>query len=604
MKASELFGRGRAELMTGYAVGEWIWGGDADDLLEGGAGDDRLMGAAGSDTLIGGGGKDELWGKLDTSIYDGTNAIKKPDTARYDVGPVVDLIADLGGWEVRVVGMPEETDWIYGVENFWAGGGDDSVSGDGSGNELRGGRGRDTLSGGGGDDTLVGEGERDRFDGGDGLDTAVYAENTTPVQIDLAAGTAAFAPKPWAIETLVSIEGAVTGSGADLLRGTAGTNVLDGGEGADTIEGRGGADVASFASHGTAVEVDLVRQRAVVTETGVTDVLSLIEGATGGGGDDRLLGNRIANRLDGGDGNDLLNGAAGDDTFLLSAGEDTLHGGAGTDTLVWAPTYFTFYELHYKFEIGYIDSYSSYSGDTAPDCLVDLRNGLAANYTTSGTSHITAIENVVTGVGNDVVVGSHVANVITVGHGANYVDGGGGADRITGSTPTRERIDTSATYSADHRDGHERLLGGSGDDTIVGGSRMNGGAGDDRLVAGWNQNHLTGGSGADTFRFSAEHEAWSGVYDSGVFAQSGRVLDFDGAEGDRVVIDWTRFMGPGLPEFAGYGVTWDELGVRQYSIVGDTLHVGLGGAHHGNDAWTEGIVIVAPGITAEDVFFI
>ena len=544
-KVDEVFG-GRASLVADAAGEDRNSAADLDeldDLIEGTAADEWLEGGAGADTLIGGGGADTLWGDLMETPYDGTNAIKKPDTVRYDLDPVSDLIAALDG-EVIVVGMPAETDFIYDIENFWAGGGDDSVTGNGSANKLRGGRGRDTLLGGSGDDTLVGEAGQDRLDGGEGRDTATYSENQTPMQIDLAAGTAAFSPQPWAVETLVSIENAVTGSGADVLRGTAGANVLDGGEGADTIEGRGGADVVSFASFGESVEADLARQRAV-TDPGVTDVLSLVEGATGGGGDDRLLGNRIANRLDGGYGDDFLSGAAGHDTFLLSAGEDTVHGGAGTDILVWAPTYDTFYELNFKFEIGYDSTYITYSGDTAPDCLIDLRNGLAVNYTASGTSQITGMENVMTGVGNDVVIGNRGANVITVGHGANYVDGGAGADRITGSTPTSDPIDTRASYSADYRDGHERLLGGSGDDTIVGGSHMNGCAGNDRLVAGWNQNAMTGGSGADTFRFSAEHEEWSGVYDSGVFAQSGRLLDFHGAEGDRVVVDWTRFMGAG-----------------------------------------------------------
>jgi Ca2+-binding RTX toxin-like protein len=582
-------------------LNEWIMGTPGDDLLDGGAGDDGLAGFAGADTLIGGAGADALWGDSEngSKLWDGTNAIKKPDTARYDFGPPVDLIAVLDG-EVTFAGLPGETDRIYDVENLWSGGGDDRVIGNAAANELRGGRGRDTLLGGRGDDTLVGQGEQDRLDGEEGRDTAVYAENTTPVQIDLKAGTAAFLRKPWAAETLISIENVVSGGGADLVRGSAGANTLDGGEGADTIDGRGGSDTVSYASHGSRVEVDLTHQRGVVTDTGVTDVLISIEGATGGGGDDRLIGNFLANRLNGGDGDDFISAEGGNDTFLLAAGNDTLEGGVGADTLVWTPTYDDFYELHYTFDLigHYGDPSITYSGDVTPDCLIDLRSGLALGYTAEGTSQINGIENVVTGVGNDVVIGDDRANVISVGHGCNHVDGGGGADLITGSN-ARWEYRLLGGFFADTRDLQERLWGGSGNDTLIGGNRMNGGAGDDRLVAGWAQNIMSGGAGADTFEFSADHETY-GFYTT-VLAQSGRLLDFDAAGGDRVAIDWT---GTDLPEFAGYGVTRLDLEVGQYSIVGGTLYVGLDRATDGEIDYVDGLRIVAPGITAEDVFFI
>jgi serralysin len=53
---------------------------------------------------------------------------------------------------------------------------------------------------------------------------------------------------------------------------------------------------------------------------------AVIENAGGGAGDDRLVGNRFANDLDGGDGADLLNGGKGADQLL---------GGDGTDTFVF-----------------------------------------------------------------------------------------------------------------------------------------------------------------------------------------------------------------------------------------------------------------------------
>jgi Ca2+-binding RTX toxin-like protein len=56
-----------------------------------------------------------------------------------------------------------------------------------------------------------------------------------------------------------------------------------------------------------------------------------IENATGGSGNDVLLGNAIANTLAGNDGNDTLMGRAGDDFLLGGAGNDTVYGGDGVD---------------------------------------------------------------------------------------------------------------------------------------------------------------------------------------------------------------------------------------------------------------------------------
>ena len=56
------------------------------------------------------------------------------------------------------------------------------------------------------------------------------------------------------------------------------------------------------------------------------DRRSLIENATGGSGDDSLLGNAVDNRLAGGSGEDRLRGFSG---------RDTLIGGPGADTFVF-----------------------------------------------------------------------------------------------------------------------------------------------------------------------------------------------------------------------------------------------------------------------------
>lgn len=61
---------------------------------------------------------------------------------------------------------------------------------------------------------------------------------------------------------------------------------------------------------------------------------SMIEDAIGGSGNDTMLGNDIANQLEGRDGNDSLNGGKGVDFLYGGAGNDTLYSGTGgTDNL-------------------------------------------------------------------------------------------------------------------------------------------------------------------------------------------------------------------------------------------------------------------------------
>lgn len=59
----------------------------------------------------------------------------------------------------------------------------------------------------------------------------------------------------------------------------------------------------------------------------------VIENATGGSAGDWIMGNQVANRLNGRGGNDSIVGGAGNDTLLGGAGIDTLVGGTGDDVL-------------------------------------------------------------------------------------------------------------------------------------------------------------------------------------------------------------------------------------------------------------------------------
>jgi Ca2+-binding RTX toxin-like protein len=68
---------------------------------------------------------------------------------------------------------------------------------------------------------------------------------------------------------------------------------------------------------------------------------------------------------------------------------------------------------------------------------------------------------------------------------------------------------------------------------------VNGGNGDDTLVAGYGDLRLSGGSGADSFRFGEErYDIAPGASPYSLYAgQRATITDFSRAEGDRIVID-------------------------------------------------------------------
>lgn len=159
--------------------------------------------------------------------------------------------------------------------------------------------------------------------------------------------------------------GAVTfygGPGADLLTGGEGADRLFGDEDADTLAGGGGADTLGGDAYddgspnvppgserpagdrldgGDGADRVAYSRRALVTvdlrsgvagQSGERDVLTSIEGATGGAEDDVFLGDAGPNAFVGGSGADVIYGGPGDDT-LESYGDARLYGDEGDDVL-------------------------------------------------------------------------------------------------------------------------------------------------------------------------------------------------------------------------------------------------------------------------------
>jgi serralysin len=197
------------------------------------------------------------------------------------------------------------------------------------------------------------------IDGGSEGDTVNYAARTTPVVIDLAAGTGP--------DRLIGIENVTGGSaddtitgdavenhlaggpGNDTLRGGDGPDALIGGLGADRLTGGPGADHASYQGHpaGVVADLDGLDDDGMPGERDQID--ADIEALAGSVYADTLTGNASPNTLVGdpvsplglggndvlygGGGPDVLFGDAGDDRLFGQGGDDALFGEAGTDHL-------------------------------------------------------------------------------------------------------------------------------------------------------------------------------------------------------------------------------------------------------------------------------
>ena len=219
---------------------------------------------------------------------------------------------------------------------------------------------------------------------------------------------------------------------------------------ANIINGGGGIDTVDYRSALSGVTVNL----AAGTGTGgaASDVYISIENANGSIFADTLVGDSRNNLLSGGAGNDVLFGGAGNDTLVGGLGNDVLDGGAGFDTV----------------------SYADATG------AVTVRLDLKARDTGMGTDSFVSIEGVIGSAFNDTIYGDSANNT---------------------------------------------LNGGAGDD------RLNGGAGNDIIIGGAGRDSITGGAGADTFVFQSVGDFAALTAD---IRYSDKIDDFSHAQGDKI----------------------------------------------------------------------
>ncbi|MGB0747408.1 MAG: VCBS domain-containing protein, partial [Magnetospiraceae bacterium] len=270
---NRVLGGGGADSIVGDAGGDYLRGQQGDDTVRGGSGDDTIIGDTGDDSLDGGAGTGDL---LDYRLTPGAVNVDLSSFTAQD---------GTGG-----------TDTLFGLENVYGSGLNDTIVGNGAANEIFGWGGADSLIGGSGDDSLYGLTGNDTLDGGVGADV-LYGS-----------------------------------SGDDSLWGGGGNDSLNGGSGDDTLNGGGGFDTANYFGDPGGVTVNLGTFSAT-DGYGGTDTLVNISNVTGSSNDDTIVGENSANQLRGGAGADSLVGQGGADTLVGGSGDDTLFGGSGGDSI-------------------------------------------------------------------------------------------------------------------------------------------------------------------------------------------------------------------------------------------------------------------------------
>jgi Ca2+-binding RTX toxin-like protein len=336
----------------------------------GGAGNDTLRGGAGDDTLNGGAGNDTFTTGADPDGNDALVGGAGSDTADYS--------ARTAAVALSIDGMANDGDIATGEA--------DSIASDIE--VLRGGLAGDTLTGGPGNDTLY---------GGPGNDT---------------------------------IAG---GPGDDQLFGDDGDDTFDEGStanGADVIHGGAGSDTVSYRSRTAAVSISL-DGLARGGEPGELDrIMTDVENAIGGAGDDTITGSSADNVLDGGPGNDTIAGGAGNDTLRGGPGDDTLRGDAGDDTFDEGASANGADTMTGGAGIDLVD----YSARTLP--LIVVMDGVTASGESGEADRIaTDIENVTGGSAGDALTGNAGDNLLQGGPGtaADTLVGLGGDDVLDGN---------------------------------------------------------------------------------------------------------------------------------------------------------------------------
>ncbi len=444
-----------------------------------------------------------------SSVADNITGDSDTDTVSAGGG---DDYVDAGTGNDTVNGGDGE-DWIYGdsgVDTIDGDAGPDHLNGEGDGDYIYGGTDDDTISGGGGDDTISGEDDVDTITGNAGADQIFDGDGDD----DVDGGD----------------------DGDHFFDGTGGDEYLggSGGVGDDTID-------FALATDDVTADIDGVRDDG---QDGQDLIHGDIENIDGSLYDDTLTGNSSNNDLEGSNGDDTISGSGGSDSINGGYDNDTLSGDGGADGVTgdWGND-----TIDGGTNGDIIDGNGDYDTVTyLSQPSADINLNLTTGSANDGTYYdaVAGFEFVITGNGNDTVVGSTSDNVISAGKGRNTVDGGGGTDdyisfdRLSSGVTADLQSGTVSGGASGTVTDIDHIFGSSYDDTLLGTSGANyifSEAGNDRVNGREGTDLLFGGDDTDTVDYSDRRDALNITLDitadDGVIGENDNAVGFEAALG-------------------------------------------------------------------------
>ncbi|MCX7422961.1 MAG: cadherin domain-containing protein [Planctomycetia bacterium] len=221
----------------------------------------------------------------------------------------------------------------------------------------------------------------------------------------------------------------------------------------------------------------------------------------GGADNDSALGGSGNETLNGDDGDDSLTGNAGNDSITGGQGNDRQLGGTGNDTYFFADTSTvendTLTELSGTGTGTDTLDFSSVTNAVHVDLILEVNMATHTNRTvntsaTGSTKLSGNFENVIGGSGNDEILGNAAANNLRGGIGNDRIDGDSGNDILFGDDGDDVIRGNLGNDIINGGTGSDTLLGEAGNDTI------HGNEGDDTLIGGLGADQLFGDADNDT----------------------------------------------------------------------------------------------------------